>query len=120
MLNEEEEKKLSHQDHKEVTSILANERTYAAWLRTGLTSMATALGSLAFLPKVVAPIALHLLSSVLILFSILCFYLAAWRYRHVGNRLAETNVFGAPIYLLVFSSALLILMSFFIFLGIWF
>lgn len=116
---EETERRLSHQEHKEVTSILANERTYAAWLRTGLTALATSLGSQAFLSHILGRVYLNLLSSVLSLFSILCFFLAAWRYRHVGNRLAETNVFGAPIFLLVFCSSLLILITFVNLIGIW-
>ncbi len=106
-------------DHKEVTSILANERTYAAWIRTGLTSLATGLVVAKFLPGTISWHIVQIMTITLLLSSALSFYLAAWRYIHVSRRLETTKIFGAPIMLLAIGSGFLILISALAIYGIW-
>lgn len=59
--------------------MLAAERTYAAWVRTGLAALASGIGAQALLDKVVAPWLIGATVSVLILFSAFCFAAAVWR-----------------------------------------
>ncbi|MGA8163688.1 MAG: DUF202 domain-containing protein [Waddliaceae bacterium] len=94
-------------EERERTSVLANERTYNAWMRTGMTALATGLGVERFLSGVIPFFIMRTTSMVLLLFSILCFILGAWRYQHVGTRIPIFRISGAPEYLLVFTSAVL-------------
>lgn len=105
----------------ERTSVLANERTYAAWVRTGLTSLAAGLGIEKFLGdgSVMSSELIRTISVILLAISGLCFFLAAWRYQHVGVRMVSTHVSGAPITLMIIISLLLILTSVLALVGIW-
>jgi len=96
-------------ESSERTSVLANERTYAAWLRTGLTALAASLGIEKFLGdgSVMPDHLIRIVSISLLLLSTSCFYLAAWRYYHVGVRLVSSHVSGAPVWLLVTISGIL-------------
>ena len=106
-------------ESSERTSVLANERTYAAWVRTGLSAMATGLGAAAFLGGVISDRLIHSLSCILLLLSATCFFLAAWRYRHVGVRMVSTHVAGAPVTLMCMISAFLIAAAVIALVGIW-
>lgn len=119
---EEHEHVTAKRESSERTSVLANERTYAAWLRTGLTALAAGLGIEKFLGdgSVIPNELTRTISLVLLVTSGLCFFLAAWRYQHVGVRMVSTHVSGAPITLMTFISALLIIASVIALVGIWF
>ncbi|MEM1282436.1 MAG: DUF202 domain-containing protein [Chlamydiota bacterium] len=108
-------------ESSERTSVLANERTYAAWLRTGLTALAAGLGIEKFLGdgSVLPNELTRTISITLIATSAFCFYLAAWRYQHVGVRMVSSHVSGAPIGLMVFLSGIMIIASVFALIGIW-
>lgn len=116
---ESEQEIRKQKESEERTSVLANERTYAAWLRTGLTSLAGGLG----IEKLIGganPIwQVRTISSILIILSGACFLLAAWRYMHVGVRMVSTHVSGAPIALLCIMSVLFIIASIMAFVGLW-
>jgi putative membrane protein len=60
-------------------TILAAERTYAAWVRTGLTSLASAIGARALLGNTVPEWLILPTGCVLALFSGFCFVVAVWR-----------------------------------------
>jgi putative membrane protein len=109
-----------HQESLERTSVLANERTYAAWVRTGLTALASGLGIEEFLGdgSVVPAGITRAISLILLASSGLCFFLAAWRYQHVGVRMVSTHVSGAPISLMIFLSTVLITVSLLALVGI--
>lgn len=98
-------------DHIEITSILANERTYAAWVRTGLTALATALILSRLFQTGAASLAVQVIGLILVVISGICFIFGAWRYRHVGNRLSGEVIYGAPVNALIFGSVLLTLVS---------
>ena len=64
-------------------TVLANERTYQAWLRTGLAGMASGMATAKFLQEVMPMWALVTVSSLLMIFSIVAFLQASWRYSHL-------------------------------------
>lgn len=67
-------------------NILAAERTYAAWVRTGLFALASGVGAHALLNGVVPPWLVLADASVLIAFSMFCFGAAIWRQIEPGPR----------------------------------
>jgi len=105
-------------ESSERTSVLANERTYAAWVRTGLTALATGLAIEKFLGGVVPDWSIRINSCILIAFSGICFFLAAWRYQHVGVRMSSQHVTGAPTGLLIIISVFLVLAAFIALMGV--
>src|SRR4051812_48206515 len=60
-------------------TVLAAERTYAAWVRTGLAALASGVGAKALLKGIIPPWSIHLIGTVLILFSAFSFAAAVWR-----------------------------------------
>jgi len=111
--------KLDHRVHKELTSVLANERTYAAWTRTGLTALVTGLGVAKFLHGVLPERFIPIIAMVLFFCSASFFILAAWRYTHVGVRMKTTKVAGASTIILIILASLLGLVSIAAAVGIW-
>lgn len=111
----------AERESSERTSVLANERTYAAWVRTGLTSLAAGLGIEKFFNdgSVIPNELTRIIAIVLLLTSSTCFFLAAWRYQHVGIRMVSTHVSGAPIFLMNILSAILTITALLALLGIW-
>ena len=105
--------------HAEYNTVLANERTFSAWLRTGLTALATGLGVERFLGGVIPDPVIRAISMSLLLFSVLAFSLGAWRYIHVGALLRTQRVFGAPAPLLLLISILLAFASILAIIGVW-
>ena len=106
-------------EEKERTSVLANERTYAAWTRTGITAMAAGLGIERFLGGVIPDYIVRAISMSLLLFSILAFILGIWRYIHVGSRLKSNRVSGAPSPILLLMSIMLCFVSLMALIGLW-
>ena len=89
-------------------TILANERTYQAWLRTGLSALAAGLGVARFLSDTL-PRWMHLsIAVILIAFAVLAFFLASWRYAHLHLRLRHPEVEATPLWLVRLIAALLI------------
>ena len=73
-------------------TVLANERTYQAWLRTGLASAAAGLGIFSLLKAAIPLWILLIIATILLLFSALFFWLAAWRYSHVHLKTAHLDI----------------------------
>jgi len=74
-------------------TVLANERTYQAWLRTGfLAAMATGLGAAKFLQGVMPSWVLVVVSTVLMVFSMVAYLQASWRYSHLHLRMAHLDI----------------------------
>jgi len=114
-----EEIKLDHRVHKELTSVLANERTFAAWTRTGLTALVTGLAVAKFLHGVLPNEFIPIIAMILFFCSAMFFGLAAWRYSHVGLRMKTTRVAGASTFMLIILASLLGLVSIAAAVGIW-
>jgi len=77
-------------------TILANERTYAAWIRTGFASLATGLGVERFMLNTIPLWSIHSIATLLLLFSAASFILAGWRYHHLRIKLENIDVDMVP------------------------
>jgi len=75
---------------------LANERTFQAWIGTGLSALATGLGIEKFLEDSMPLWMLLGIATTLIALSILAFFLAIWRYNHLHMRMSELDVDATP------------------------
>jgi len=77
-------------------TVLANERTYAAWIRTGLAALVGGLAVERILIDVQPAWLIRGVAVALVLFSAAAFLLAAWRYAHLGIRLEALDVRIVP------------------------
>ena len=78
-------------------TVLANERTYAAWIRTGLTALVSALGIARFLVDTMPLWSIQLIAALLILFSSAAFLTAAWRFENLHVGMAHLDVNTVPL-----------------------
>ena len=69
-------------------TVLAAERTYAAWVRTGLFSLAAGVGAKTTLGPVLPEWTILFNATLLVLFSAFCFAAAVWRNLRPGHELA--------------------------------
>jgi putative membrane protein len=101
-------------------TVFAAERTYAAWVRTGLAALASGVGTKKVLEGVIPEWLIIVAGSVLVAFSAFCFGAAVWRELRPGaaTKRADTKRLPAP--LLVAFNAVLVLVSFAALMGIWF
>lgn len=100
-------------------TVLANERTYAAWIRTGLTALAAGVAIEKFMVDVIPAWGIRTIAVILIVFSAVAFFVAAWRYTHLGVRLGEADVKAVPEMLTTAVSVILILCSLLALAGLW-
>ncbi|WP_456389946.1 YidH family protein [Profundibacter sp.] len=77
-------------------TVLANERTFQAWIRTGLSALAAGLGIAKFLQDTMPQLMLLALATAMILLSILAFLQASWRYTHLHIRMVNLEVDATP------------------------
>jgi len=102
-------------------TVLAAERTYAAWVRTGLVALAAGVGAKASLGSVLPEWAILFNSTLLVLFSAFCFAVAVWREVRPGHdSWRRSDVWQLPRLLLVFVNGGLLLISLGALLGVWF
>ena len=99
-------------------TVLANERTFQAWIRTGLAALVSGLGVAKFLRDVMPLSMLLILVSVLILFSMLAFLLSAWRYSHLHLRIEPLDIDATPLWLVRSISIVLASCSIFALVGL--
>ncbi len=78
-------------------TVLANERTYTAWIRTGLAALAAGLGIAKFMTYLLPLWGIRIIAAVLIVFSALAFLLAAWRYGHLHIKVSHLEVDAMPL-----------------------
>lgn len=100
-------------------NILAAERTYAAWVRTGLFALASGIGANALLNGVVPRWLILADASMLIVFSIFCFGAAIWRHLNPGPPPPIPQLAPVPRTALIVMNAFLALVSLAALLGIW-
>jgi uncharacterized membrane protein YidH (DUF202 family) len=79
----------AHDSARADRTVFAAERTYAAWVRTGLLAMASGIGAKALLEELLPQWLIIATGSVLVLFSAFCFGAAVWR--HLSRRAATAN-----------------------------
>jgi len=100
-------------------TILANERTYAAWIRTGIAALIAGLAVERFLLEAIPLWGVHSIAVILIVFSAVSFFLAAWRYRHLRLRLQDADVVMVPSSVVIGLSILLAISSCIALVGLW-
>ncbi|VAW78176.1 hypothetical protein MNBD_GAMMA13-278 [hydrothermal vent metagenome] len=88
-------------------TVLANERTYQAWLRTGLAALVSGLGVAKFMQGVLPLWMLLALATLLLLFGAVAFLQAAWRYSHIHVRMAHLDIDAMPVWMAKVISMLL-------------
>jgi len=99
-------------------TILANDRTYQAWIRTGLALFASGLGTVKFLKEEMSLWILLVIASVLLLLSTLAFLQAGWRYSHVNIKFSSLDIKTRPTWQMWLISVLLASMPLLALLGI--
>jgi inner membrane protein YidH len=100
-------------------NVLAAERTYAAWVRTGLFALASGIGANALLHGVVPAWLARADASMLIAFSMFCFAAAIWRYLDPGPPPPHPQIKQLPRPLLIAVNGFLALVSLAALIGIW-
>jgi putative membrane protein len=108
------------EDSAERTTQLAAERTYAAWVRTGLLAMASGIGAKALLSGLIPEWLILVTGSVLVLFSAFCFGAAVWRHLEPGVPPPRIDVSRIPPWILVAVNGFLALVALAALVGIWF
>lgn len=88
-------------------TVLANERTYQAWVRTGLAALISGLGIEKFMNDIEPVWPLLLVTIILLLFSAAAFLLSAWRYAHLHVRVANLDVDLMPVWIVKVMSVFL-------------
>ena len=100
-------------------TVLAAERTYAAWVRTGLAALASGVGAKALLKGIIPPWSIHLVGTVLILFSAFSFAAAVWRELSPGTPPPNPDVRRLPAALPILVNGVLFLAALGVLAGIW-
>lgn len=92
-------------------TVLANERTYTSWVRTGLAALASGLALEKFFAGALPEWILRSIAVILVLFSLCAFVLAIWHYTHLGLKLQEADIRQLPLRSLAVLTAALCLAS---------
>jgi putative membrane protein len=100
-------------------TVLANERTYTAWIRTGLTALAAGMAIVKFMADVIPHWGTLAIAVILIAFSGVAFFVAAWRYTHLGIKLGRVDVKRVPLTVTMGTSLILIACALIALVGIW-
>jgi|SRR5918996_3016564 putative membrane protein len=106
-------------DYAEDRTLLANERTYAAWIRTGLAALVAGIAFERFIPGTIPSWSVRVIAVILIVYSAACFYLAFWRYRHLGMRFPHLKLRVISTPFIAALTMLLVLTSFLALIGLW-
>ncbi len=77
-------------------TVLSNERTFQAWIRTGLAALASGLGIARFFTESLPLWMLLTIATIMIAISIGAFMLASWRYNNLHLRMQELDVDATP------------------------
>ena len=101
-------------------TVFAAERTYAAWVRTGLAALASGVGTKKVLEGVIPEWLIIVAGSILVAFSALCFGAAIWRELRPGAATTKADSPRLPPSLLVVFNGVLVLVALAALLGIWF
>jgi len=100
-------------------TLLAAERTYAAWLRTALAALVTGVGSRAFLENVVPDWLASLAGTVLVLLAGFCLIAAVWPGLEDQVPPVGPDRKRIPHRLLVAVNAVLLVLTFAVLVGLW-
>ena len=102
-------------------TVLAAERTYAAWVRTGLVSLVAGVGAKTSLGSVLPEWVILFNASLLVLFSAFCFAVAVWRDIRPGHDTPRrSDLRRLPVPLLIVVNGGLLVVALGALLGVWF
>jgi putative membrane protein len=102
-------------------TVLAAERTYAAWVRTGLVSLVAGVSAKTSLGSVLPEWAILFNATLLVLFSGFCFAVAVWRDLRPGHDSpVRSDVWRLPKALMLVVNGGLLLVSLGALMGVWF
>jgi len=102
-------------------TVLAAERTYAAWVRTGLVALAAGVGAKTTLGSVVPEWVILFEATLLVLFSAFCFAVAVWRDLKPGHDAPQrSDVWRTPPGVLLVVNGGLLLVALGALFGVWF
>ncbi|MEG3086909.1 DUF202 domain-containing protein [Sphingomonas sp. PB4P5] len=100
-------------------TMLAIERTYAAWVRTGLAALASGVATCEFVDEAVPASIADAMASLLIVFSAFCFIAAVWRELGGFGGTAWTDLRGVAPAVLIAANSVMLLISVTALVGIW-
>jgi len=106
-------------DHSLDALALSNERTYAAWIRTGLSALVAGVAIEKFIVEVLPGWGIRAIAIILIALSGAFFGLAGWRFAHLGIRLEAASIRTIPAWLTTVLSLLLVACSLLALVGLW-
>jgi putative membrane protein len=92
-------------------TVFAAERTYGAWVRTGLAALASAIGTKTLLAELLPDWAIRGTGSLLALFSAFCFGAAVWRGLFPGPPPPKPDVRQIPWRVLAFLNVTLMVVA---------
>ena len=101
------------------STIFAAERTYAAWVPTGLAALAAGIGAKAVIGAALTEPVVLTTGSALVVFSAICFGAGVWRELFPGAPPPRPDVRRPPPALFVSMNGFLILVSVAALVGIW-
>ncbi len=96
-------------DSADDRTLMAEERTFGAWVRTGLTAVATGLGIVKLLPSGAPSWRVELLGVVLIAVGALSFLFAFWGYVRGAKHWSRAHRRAVPLWLVGAFTGLLLL-----------
>jgi putative membrane protein len=99
--------------------LFAAERTYNAWVRTGLVALASGIGAKALLESTLSHWLIVLTGTVLVLFSAFCFGVAVWRNLDPGPLPPVPDVERMHPWLLIVVNGFLVLVALAALTSIW-
>ncbi len=94
-------------DWAEDRTILANERTFAGWMRTGMASVAVALGLKAVFKDTEHLIFAKAVAEIFIFAAVVIFWTSALRCRHTLNRMTDHDIQAQSRWQMTFLAAVL-------------
>lgn len=100
-------------------TLMSLERTYAAWVRTGLAALASGVAARTVLGTAAPPLISDLLGSVLILFSAFCFVAGVWRDLGGAGAASAHDIARVPPLALLCANGAMVLLSLLALVGLW-
>ena len=95
-------------DSADDRTLMAEERTFSAWVRTGLTSLATGVGIVKLIPNAQPEWIVQTLGSILVVVGGLAFVFAFYGYRNGSRHWQQAKPRAVPLWLVGLVSLLLL------------
>ncbi len=100
-------------------TMLSKERTYAAWVRTGLAALASGVATRAFVSPAVSPKVALAMASLLVMFAGFCFVAGVWRELRPPMAIDPQALKPVPAGILISANALMLVVTFTALASLW-